>query len=42
VCVHCKAPLDWEDVTQRPGPGYPAKLLARPDVRRRFGLDEAA
>ncbi|MCX5166667.1 winged helix-turn-helix transcriptional regulator [Streptomyces antibioticus] len=42
VCSHCKEPLAWEDVTARPGPGYPRKLLDRPDVRRRFKLDEAA
>lgn len=41
VCSHCKEPLAWEDVTPRPGPGYPAKLLSRPDVRRRFHLDES-
>ncbi|MEY9875574.1 DNA-binding HxlR family transcriptional regulator [Streptacidiphilus sp. MAP12-33] len=39
VCAHCKEPLDWEDTTSRPGPGYPAKLLSRPDIRRRFHLD---
>jgi DNA-binding HxlR family transcriptional regulator len=39
VCSHCKEPLVWEDVTSLPGPGYPAKLLDRPDVRRRFRLD---
>jgi len=39
VCSHCKAPLAWEDVTPRPGPGYPPKLLNRPDIRRRFKLD---
>ncbi|OIJ64347.1 winged helix-turn-helix transcriptional regulator [Streptomyces mangrovisoli] len=39
VCSHCKAPLVWEEVTPRPGPGYPERLLQRPDIRRRFGLD---
>ncbi|MFC9970885.1 hypothetical protein ACFVH6_08290 [Spirillospora sp. NPDC127200] len=39
VCAHCHAPLHAEDVVARPGPGYPAKLLARPDVRQRFDLD---
>ncbi|WP_079173265.1 winged helix-turn-helix transcriptional regulator [Streptomyces monashensis] len=41
VCSHCKEPLAWEDVTARPGPGYPARLLDRPAVQRRFRLDEA-
>ncbi|MFJ4658930.1 winged helix-turn-helix transcriptional regulator [Nocardia sp. NPDC088792] len=40
VCSHCKQPLEAGTVTPRPGPGYPRKLLLRPDVRRRFGLDE--
>ncbi|MGW6729063.1 winged helix-turn-helix transcriptional regulator [Nocardia sp. NPDC055029] len=39
VCGHCRQPLDAQDVTPRPGPGYPEKLLTRPDVRRRFHLD---
>ncbi|MCU1643932.1 MAG: hypothetical protein JWN03_4207 [Nocardia sp.] len=42
VCSHCGERLEWPDVTPRPGPGYPPKLLARPDVRRRFGLDDTA
>lgn len=42
VCSHCKEPLAWEDVTWLPGPGYPARLLSRPDVRRRFRLDARA
>jgi DNA-binding HxlR family transcriptional regulator len=42
VCSHCRQPMDWAGVTPRPGPGYPAKLLNRPDIRRRFHLDEAA
>ncbi|MFB7633899.1 winged helix-turn-helix transcriptional regulator [Streptomyces sp. NPDC056149] len=41
VCSHCRQPMEWADVTPRPGPGYPTKLLNRPDVRRRFPLDEA-
>ncbi|MFI1913891.1 winged helix-turn-helix transcriptional regulator [Nocardia sp. NPDC020380] len=40
VCSHCKEPLEGAEVTPRPGPGYPPKLLARPDVRRRFRLDD--
>ncbi|QHA08904.1 transcriptional regulator [Streptomyces broussonetiae] len=39
VCSHCKEPLSWGGVTPRPGPGYPPRLLGRPDVRRRFKLD---
>jgi len=39
VCSHCKEPLTWQDATPRPGPGYPPRLLARPDIRQRFGLD---
>ncbi|MEU8587720.1 helix-turn-helix domain-containing protein [Streptomyces sp. NPDC048664] len=42
VCSHCKGPLAWESVTPRPGPGYPSRLLDRPDVRRRFRLDDSA
>lgn len=42
VCAHCREPLAADDVTPRLGPGYPERLLARPDVRRRFGLDGAA
>lgn len=42
VCAHCRTPLRVEDVTPRPGPGYPDKLLTRPDVRERFGLDAPA
>lgn len=41
VCSHCKQPLESQDITPLPGPGYPAKLLARPDIRRRFHLDDA-
>lgn len=39
VCSHCRQPLDRADVDARPGPGYPARLLARPEARRRFALD---
>ncbi|WP_345429965.1 helix-turn-helix domain-containing protein [Actinoallomurus vinaceus] len=42
VCSHCKEPVTWQDVTPRPGPGYPAKLLSRPDIRQRFHLDDPA
>jgi DNA-binding HxlR family transcriptional regulator len=38
VCSECQAPLRASDVTARPGPGYPARLLKDPDVRRRFGM----
>ncbi|MGN5382013.1 winged helix-turn-helix transcriptional regulator [Streptomyces lasalocidi] len=41
VCSHCREPLAWEDVTARPGPGYPTRLLERPAVRRRFRLEES-
>ncbi|MFD0686070.1 winged helix-turn-helix transcriptional regulator [Actinomadura fibrosa] len=39
VCSHCRAPLRAEDVAPRPGPGFPARLLARPDVRERFAAE---
>ncbi|MFI0454203.1 winged helix-turn-helix transcriptional regulator [Actinomadura sp. 6N118] len=39
ICSHCREPLDLDDITSRPGPGYPARLLTRPDVRERFALD---
>ncbi|WP_304523629.1 helix-turn-helix domain-containing protein [Actinocorallia sp. API 0066] len=42
VCTHCRAPLHADDVVPRPGPGYPARLLTRPDVRARFHLDDPA
>jgi DNA-binding HxlR family transcriptional regulator len=38
VCAACGEDLVAADVTARPGPGYPARLLETPDVRRRFGL----
>lgn len=37
VCAHCGDPLHVDEVTLRPGPGYPAALLDRPDVQERFG-----
>ena len=40
VCSHCREPVALADVAPRPGPGYPVKLLVRPDVRSRFHLDE--
>lgn len=40
VCSHCKEQIAWPDVTARPGPGYPAKLLSRTDIRQRFGLGD--
>ena len=36
VCGACRQPLHGGDVTARPGPGYPARLLGTPDVQRRF------
>jgi DNA-binding MarR family transcriptional regulator len=36
VCAACREPLTAEDTDMRLGPGYPAKLAARPDVVRRF------
>ncbi|MFI9648341.1 winged helix-turn-helix transcriptional regulator [Streptomyces sp. NPDC052040] len=41
VCSVCRVPLEAEDVSMRLGPGYPERLKQRPDVRRRFGLDQA-
>jgi DNA-binding HxlR family transcriptional regulator len=38
VCSGCGEPLHADDVTARPGPGYPARLLDDPGVQRRFGL----
>jgi DNA-binding HxlR family transcriptional regulator len=40
VCSACGEPLKAADTSLRLGPGYPAKLKRRPDVRRRFGLDD--
>lgn len=36
VCAGCGEPLRAEDVTARPGPGYPSRLLQHADVQRRF------
>ncbi len=36
VCATCKEPLRSEEVSNRMGPGYPARLAERPDVQRRF------
>lgn len=36
VCSSCGEPLHHQDITVRPGPGYPAKLLASRDVQARF------
>ncbi|HJP79595.1 MAG TPA: helix-turn-helix domain-containing protein [Pseudonocardiaceae bacterium] len=38
VCAECGEPMTAADTTARPGPGYPPKLLGRPDVIERFGL----
>ncbi len=40
ICAECREPLDADHVTPRPGPGYPQRLLTRPDIRRRFHLDD--
>ncbi|MGC2653052.1 MAG: helix-turn-helix domain-containing protein [Mycobacterium sp.] len=36
VCHECRQPLQAQDVTPRPGPGYPSRLLGRSDIQRRF------
>lgn len=36
VCEHCGEKLRPEEMQFRIGPGYPAKLANRPDVRERF------
>jgi DNA-binding HxlR family transcriptional regulator len=41
VCSHCGERLESEDVQFRMGPGYPAKLAGRPDVRARFARQAA-
>lgn len=41
VCAGCGEDLRADDVTVRPGPGYPAALLEDPAVRRRFDLPAA-
>jgi len=42
VCATCGEPIRATDVSMRIGPGYPARLKKRPDVRRRFALDGEA
>ncbi|MFC9076011.1 winged helix-turn-helix transcriptional regulator [Streptomyces sp. NPDC057062] len=37
VCAVCRRPLEAQDTSMRMGPGYPERLMRRPDVRRRFG-----
>ncbi|MCX4462335.1 helix-turn-helix transcriptional regulator (plasmid) [Streptomyces sp. NBC_01340] len=36
VCAGCGEPMTAEDTHPRLGPGYPAHLAERPDIRRRF------
>ncbi|WP_158895933.1 winged helix-turn-helix transcriptional regulator [Amycolatopsis anabasis] len=36
VCAACGEPMVAEEIKSRMGPGYPARLAERPDVRRRF------
>lgn len=36
VCGHCKEPMSVADTHARLGPGYPARLAERPDIRDRF------
>lgn len=36
VCAHCKEPMTAADTRPRMGPGFPARLAERADVRRRF------
>ena len=36
VCADCKEPMTAADTHARMGPGYPDRLAARPEVRRRF------
>lgn len=36
VCSHCKEPMSAVDTHPRLGPGYPARLAERPDIRDRF------
>lgn len=36
VCAHCGEPVRNDDVTSRPGPGYPEKLAGHPSAVRRF------
>ncbi|MFF5029975.1 winged helix-turn-helix transcriptional regulator [Streptomyces collinus] len=39
VCASCGETLHHQDVAVRTGPGYPARLLDRPDVQTRFTTD---
>jgi DNA-binding HxlR family transcriptional regulator len=41
VCSHCGQPLAADDVEHRMGPGYPARIARRPDVRARFAAQTA-
>lgn len=36
VCDDCGEPMTADDTRPRLGPGYPARLAERPDVRERF------
>ncbi|NUU21711.1 MAG: helix-turn-helix transcriptional regulator [Streptomycetaceae bacterium] len=36
LCTACGERLAISDMAMRPGPGYPARLLERPDIKRRF------
>lgn len=42
ICAVCGEPLRTDDVAARTGPGYPARLLAYPDVQRRFATVESS
>jgi DNA-binding HxlR family transcriptional regulator len=42
VCAECRAPLALEDLGFDLGPGFPARLARRPEVRRRFARGRAA
>ncbi|MFE0100385.1 winged helix-turn-helix transcriptional regulator [Streptomyces sp. NPDC059009] len=37
VCADCGDPMTPANTSARLGPGYPARLAGRPDVRERFG-----
>jgi hypothetical protein len=37
VCEHCAEPLTADSLTKELGPGFPARLADREDVRARFG-----
>jgi DNA-binding HxlR family transcriptional regulator len=39
ICSACGEPLESEDCSMQIGPGYPARLQKRADIRQRFGLD---